>query len=386
MPVWKYRVVRTDDVEVDEVNLEERPTGRPPRGVRLLVVAVVASITLALGAYHARTLHAADAPIALSDVLWGVRGHTVIDRVAVRTIPNDGPTFLSGQEEWVAYQAIVPDLWRKTTEPFLKIVEDPNHGWFREPLAFLHEIPRSRYEFVLALYDEHKRLLAAGDTAAAAVTNVRWTGTLPYAAVENYERMIPAMRRYRQARATGGDTHFIEIEIGSYLARLGHYIGDGAQPLHVTVSHDGWVGPNPNGYATDHKVHGRFESRFVNAMTFEPSDVQKLVPPAKVLDDPFQAILAHLDTSATYVEEVYRLDKDGALATGKDPAARALVLQQLSRGAALLRDLAYTAWVRSGDTTSVARGESPLDPHNPRYNPATGSAPAPLPPAVSTRR
>ncbi|PSJ19385.1 nuclease, partial [Halomonas sp. ND22Bw] len=65
-------------------------------------------------------------------------------------------------------------------------------------------IPRSRHEFVLAL---HKRYLAIKDKdpATAARTNVRWTGTLPYAAIEAYQRMIVCMRAVRAAQASGGD-------------------------------------------------------------------------------------------------------------------------------------------------------------------------------------
>ena len=45
--------------------------------------------------------------------------------------------------------------------------------------------PRSRYEFVIALYQNHLR-------TKDKLTNVRWTGTLPYAAVEHFERMQAA--------------------------------------------------------------------------------------------------------------------------------------------------------------------------------------------------
>ena len=127
---------------------------------------------------------------------WGVRAHTWINRVAVRTIPDDGPVFLKAHEDWIAYLSVIPDAWRRPSEPFLKMLEDPNHGWFKEQFAFMTEIPRSRYEFVLALDDEQRRLAAAGDKAAA-LTNVRWTGTMAYAAVEGYERMLTGMRRYR---------------------------------------------------------------------------------------------------------------------------------------------------------------------------------------------
>jgi hypothetical protein len=46
---------------------------------------------------------------------------------------------------------------------------------------------------------------------------------------------------------------------------LGHYVTDGSNPHHTTTHHKGWVGDNPNGYTTDNRFHGRFESVFVQA-------------------------------------------------------------------------------------------------------------------------
>ena len=317
---------------------------------------------------------------------WGERGHQAVNRAAVRAIPDDGPTFLRAHEEWIVYLAIIPDSWRSPAEPFLKILEDPNHGWFREQFAFMTDVPRSRYEFVLALDAEHRRLAAAGDPGAA-LTNVRWTGTLPYAAVESYERMVAGMRRYRTALAKGRDTRLVELEIASYLGRLGHYIADGAQPLHDTIHHDGWQGPNPEGYATDPRVHGRFESQFVELMQLTSDDVQADIPAAVVLPDAFDAVIAHLDDAAAHVERVYQLDRTGVFTTAgtaKESAeaarvtaeARALMLRQISRAATLLRDLAHTAWVRSAEPPRPDPAGNPILQTHPQYNPATGSAPA----------
>jgi hypothetical protein len=316
---------------------------------------------------------------------WGERGHQTANRAAVRAIPDDGPTFLRAHEDWIVYLASIPDSWRQASEPFQKIIEDPNHGWFREQFQFIKDenLPRSRYEFVLALDAEHRRLVATGDTKAGALTNIRWTGTLPYAAVETYEQMVAGMRRYRAARANGADTHLVELEVASYMGRLGHYTADGAQPLHDTIHHDGWQGANPKGYTTDPRVHGRFESRFVDAIKLTSDDIQANVSAAMVLADPFDAVIAHLDAAATHVEEVYQLDKDGVFEAEASPSsaqyakAQALVRQQIARAAALLRDLAYTAWVRSGETAAVSPADNPTLQTNPRYNPATGSAPAP---------
>ena len=309
---------------------------------------------------------------------WGERGHHTANQAAVRAIPDDGPTFLRAHEDWIVYLSTIPDSWRAASEPFQKIIEDPNHGWFREQFAFMTDanVPRSRYEFVLALDQERRRLVAAGNAGAAALTNVRWTGTLPYAAVETYEQMVAGMRRYRAARAKGADTRLVELEIASYMGRLGHYTADGAQPLHDTIHHDGWQGPNPQGYATEPRVHGRFESQFVDLMKLTVDDVQASVPAAQLLADPFDALITHLDDAATHVEQVYQLDKSGALADAANADARALVVRQIARAAALLRDLAYTAWARSAETPTFSPSNNPLLQTNPHYNPATGSAPA----------
>lgn len=314
---------------------------------------------------------------------WGVTAHTWINRVAVRTLPDDGPVFLRAHEDWIAYLSTIPDTWRRPSEPFLKMLEDPNHGWFKEQFSFMTEIPRSRYGFVLRLYDEQRRLAAAGDPAAA-LTNVRWTGTMPYAAVEGYERMLAGMRRYREERQRNADTQFVEREIAFYMGWTGHYTGDGAQPLHDTVHHDGWQGANPKGYTTNPRVHGVFETQYVDLMRLEGKDFQQDVRPARVLDDPFRAILAHLDEAGSFTEQVYQLEQQGALKDPAHPQARALVLRQAARGAELLRDLAHTAWVRSGQPPQNDPAGNPIVPAHPGYDPQTGSAPAHVPGGAAT--
>jgi hypothetical protein len=161
------------------------------------------------------------------------------------------------------------------------------------------------------------------------------------------------------------------------MGRLGHYTADGAQPLHDSIHHDGWQGANPKGYTTDPRVHGRFESRFVDLIKLSPEDIQKDLPPAKVLEDPFDAVLAHLDDAGSHVEKVYQLDAAGAFDDAGNADARALVRRQIIRAAALLRDLAHTAWIRSGERPQLTPGDNPVSPTHPHYNPATGSAPAP---------
>ena len=310
---------------------------------------------------------------------WGVRGHQSANRAAVRSLPADGPVFLKEYEDWIAKTGPVPDSWRGNGEPFSKIFEDPNHGWFKEQFAFMTAIPRSRYEFVLRLYDEYLRIHEQ-DPDRAAFTNVRWTGTLPYAAMENYDRMKSAMRAYRSLSASSSaesekDAKYLAQDIAFYMGWLGHYTADGAQPLHDTIHHDGWQGPNPKQYTTDPRVHGRFETAFVDLIQLTDTDLTPMMDQPKQLADPFAAILAHLDDAASHVEEVYILDKSGALADKGNEQAGQLVRMQLAKAAALLRDLTYTAWIESAKPAPRGGPESnPINRTNPRYNPETGTA------------
>lgn len=310
---------------------------------------------------------------------WGVRGHTIANRLAVQSMPADGPVFLKNYTEWIAATGPVPDSWRGTSEPYSKIFEDPNHGWFKEQFAFLKQIPRSRYEFVIAVYDEYRRLQST-DPERAKLTNVRWTGTLPYAAMENYDRMKAAMRLYRRLASENKDTKFLEQDIAFYMGWLGHYTADGAQPLHDTIHHDGWLGPNPKNYTTDPRIHGRFETAFVDLIELTEADLKPELAGAKVLDDPFAAILEHLDDAASHVEDVYQLDQKGAFADKTSRPGRDLATKQLAKAATLLRDLTYTAWVESGKPVSFGNANdprqsaNPISPANPTYNPATGTA------------
>lgn len=311
---------------------------------------------------------------------WGARGHQSANRAAVRNLPADGPVFLKEYEDWIAKTGPVPDSWRGNGEPYSKIFEDPNHGWFKEQFAFMTAIPRSRYEFVLRLYDEYLRIREK-EPDRAALTNVRWTGTLPYAAMENYDRMKSSMRAYRTLSANTStesqrDAKYLAQDIAFYMGWLGHYTADGAQPLHDTIHHDGWQGPNPKQYTTEPRVHGRFESAFVDLIQLTEADLSPLIDRPKQLADPFSAILAHLDDAASHVEEVYVLDKSGALADKNNEQAAHLVRTQLAKAAALLRDLTYTAWLESAKPPSSGGPESnPVNRANPRYNPEAGTAP-----------
>jgi hypothetical protein len=312
---------------------------------------------------------------------WGVRAHAVIDRTAVDTLPADGPVFLKKYVDYIAGSASIPDTWRQASDPFSKIEEDPNHGWFREQFSFMKEIPRSRYEFVLELDREYLRI-EKSDPENARRMNVRWTGTLPFAAAEVYGHLVADMRYLRKARAEGKDTSLLEQTCAFYVAWMGHYIGDGSQPLHDTIHHDGWQGTDPKGYTRDPKIHGRFETQYVDAISLTEDDIAgRIGQPGHLAGDVFDSILAHLDEAGSNVEAIYKLDKRNAFADVHDQEAREMVYSRTAAGARMLRDLVYRAWLESALPVNAGT-PNPVDQNNPRYNPQTGSAPASKSPEV----
>lgn len=304
---------------------------------------------------------------------WGGTAHAVIDRAAIEAIPDDGPTFLRKHVDYIAASASLPDSWRGDSENFSKMEEDPNHGWFREQFRFVKPIPRSRYEFILALYKQYEKIKDS-DPQTAQRTNVRWTGTLPYAAIEAYDRLVVCMRYIRKAQAEGGDTSVPEQHCAFQVIRLGHYIGDGAQPLHDSVNSDGWRGDNPNGYTTDRSIHGRFESQFVDGMGLTVKDIApRIGAPGHRTGDMFNAVLAFLDEAGDKMEAVYKLEKRDGFTNYADKDVRALVYERTAAGAAMLRDMLSRAWVESAALPAKVV-PSPLDFANPGFNPETGSA------------
>lgn len=305
---------------------------------------------------------------------WGKRGHYVIDRAAVEALPLDGPVFLKKYKDYIGDSSGIPDSWRGNSEPFSKIEEDPNHGWFMEEFAFMDKIPRSRYEFVIELYKQNTRL-AKTDLKQAQRMNVRWAGTLPYALVEVYGRLVADMRLLRAVRAKGQDTTNLEMTCAMLTFWMGHYVGDGAQPLHNTIHHDGWQGSNPKNYSTDSKIHGRFESQYVEKINLTEEDIlPRIGVPGSLDGDVFDTVLVFLKTGNQKVEQIYQLEKRQAFADPKDVEARELVYDRTAAGARLLRDLLNRAWKESALPTT--EDPDPLVKESPAYNNETGSAPA----------
>lgn len=259
----------------------------------------------------------------------------MINRGAVSGLPDNVPAFLRSEAALneIEYLGPEPDRWRSPAEPELVAAQAPEHFIDLEPADALGVLPHKRLDF-------EAKVFAAGQRPEK-------IGLQPWAATEVWERLKAAMRQYRAMTLNHQDTKPVEQAILFYAGWLGHYVGDGSQPLHTTIQYNGWTGPNPNGYTTGHQIHYQFEGPFV-AANIKSQEVWNKMGPAKAIDgDIFDAYVAYLRQTATYVEKVYQLEKAGGFVGAGTPESREFTAERLAAGAGMLRDMIYTAWLQS---------------------------------------
>lgn len=287
-----------------------------------------------------------------SSFAWGGDGHRMINRLAAEYLPKDVPAFLRNGNalDTMEYLGPEPDRWRNRAESELDSAQAPEHFIDLEYADLIGTLPRKRYDYIRALAQ-----------AQAAHPELQLTpekvGLQPYVTEEVWQRLKVGMREYRHLLAAGEDTHPAETAILFYAAWLGHYVADGSQPLHVTQQYNGWTGPNPHGYTTDHKIHYLFESAYVSA-NIKSADVAPLVAASqpKLLTDEWTDYMDYLRHTATLVEKTYQLEKAGGFIGAGTPEAKEFTEERLAAGAIELRDMIYTAWIRSGDPVEEFHG------------------------------
>jgi hypothetical protein len=268
---------------------------------------------------------------------WGNEGHRIVNRLAGASLSADVPSFLRSPAALneIEYLGPEPDRWRSPAEPELVAAQAPEHFIDLEPADALGPLPHRRLDF-------EAKVFAAG-------LRPEKIGLQPWAATEVWERLKAAMREYRHLAAARQDTAPVEQAILFYAGWLGHYVGDASQPLHTTIQYNGWTGPNPHGYTTEHQIHWQFEGPFVAANIHAPEVQVKMTPLQPIEGDIFPAYVAYLRHTATYVEEVYRLEKAGGFTGAGSAESRDFTAARLAAAASMLRDMIDSAWQQSAN-------------------------------------
>jgi hypothetical protein len=275
---------------------------------------------------------------APSLLAWGEAGHYITNDAATYGLPNDMPSFFYQAFPDLVYLAYDPDRWRSGGES-LEAANAPDHFLDYEYVEGL-KLPRDRYRFIA--------LLGSSGTMRRYGIYNSTTGFLPWRIAELSERLTVLWRNWRAAPPTSQERRFIERDIVTVAGILGHFVGDSAQPLHATYNYNGWVLPNPNGYAVDCDVHARFETNFVSRALTTADVVPKLAPPV-LRTDYFTTAVDFIKETNSQVEPLYRLDAKGAFGYFGpiSPEGKAFTVDRLAAGASLLRDIWWSAWQNS---------------------------------------
>jgi hypothetical protein len=300
---------------------------------------------------------AALAALAPNSVLaWGSSGHRMIGEAAMKALPAALPAFLRTPKAAL-------DVGEYSREPDRGKGAGRAHDSDRDPGHFLDlnddgtalggprlsALPATRPDY-------EKAMQAAGQSSWKA-------GYLPYSIVDRYQQLAHDFAYWRVLTAAEANPAFAahkawftadrrrrEGQILIAIGELSHFVGDGSQPLHVTVHFNGWGDfPNPNGYTTA-KVHGPFESDFVQAYVTKQAVIAKMAP-AKPITGPLdQHIADYLAATATQMIPFYEMEKAGGLAPA-DPRGTAFAAQRIAMGASELRDMIALAWQASEKQT-----------------------------------
>jgi hypothetical protein len=331
-----------------------KPSIRPSLGRLFASVALVAALA---------------AP-ATSALAWGAWGHRMVGVVGAKSLPSDVPAFLRTPEAIAAIgeYAREPDRWKgsgkihDTDRDAAHFLDVDDQGLMYGGPKFTPEtLPPTRADY-------EKALAAAGQNSWSA-------GYLPYAIIDGYQQLVKDFTYWRILKAVS-KTEKDATRKAYYVADLkrreellvrdlgvwAHYVGDGSQPLHLSVHYNGWGDyPNPNNYTQSRGTHGAFEGPLVKAVAIE-ADVKALVPAYKPCADcSIEArTVGYLTTTANLVEPLYKLEKDGGL-VATDPRAKAFVDERLAAGAAQLRDLVVDAWNASATGKIGYRPEITVD-------------------------
>ncbi len=270
---------------------------------------------------------------ALPALAWDDHGHVIVTRLAVDGLPESAPAWLRTPRvrARLEYLASQPDRWRGQHNVHLDHANNPEHYIDEELLEpyglSIKTLPPLRREYTdllatqRALHpDKFKPYDRSRDRAYTRLS----PGLLPYRIAELQWKLAASwtqLKTYQAHRALATE-EMIRNErenIVYYMGILAHYVGDGAQPLHLTKHYNGWSGPNPQGYTTDKGFHRFIDAGILTQFAITAESLTGRALPARSVSttDYWTQICAYLYETYQLAEPLYALEASGELYKAK---------------------------------------------------------------------
>lgn len=254
---------------------------------------------------------------------WWVVGHATVAEAATAGLPAEMPVFFRAAAKQLGHLAGDPDRWKNPANKFLRSAEAPDHFVDLEDFEG-NELPVDRWKAIALL----QKLKKSPDKV----------GFLPYAILENYERLSGAFYDYRQDPKDPA----VQAKIVVYAGVLAHLTGDVVMPLHTTRDYDGKR--DKDGAVIQKGIHAKIDA-FPEKNSLTAEEIARGLT-AKPIDDVWKHVLEVIQESHALVGKCYELDAAGEFdKPTKD--SRQFILGRCRRGAQLTMDLWYSAWRRS---------------------------------------
>lgn len=288
--------------------------------------------------------------LATPSQAWEHKGHEIVNHLAAKGFAGRLPAFVTVPQATFEITYLGPELDRlKGSGTSWDADYDPGH--------YVDLLDDGTIAGVVQMNDLPPSAAAYDEALRAANTDQYRQGYLPYSILDGWEQVREDFAYWRvdKGAAKAIDQQLILRDIGEW----GHFVGDGCQPLHITVHFNGWMKyPNPNGYTQSNMTHALFEGAFVNQYVSE-ARIAALMPRAIRLRGtgelvPQKTVLAEISRYLTQeggtVPRLYQIEKAGGFATGS-PEAVQFTASRLAEGATELRDLTIWAYDDSLNAT-----------------------------------
>ena len=254
---------------------------------------------------------------------WGATGHRIINQHAPASFPG-GMTFLKTSFATILVDSASAADNRKGSDPnesAKHYIDIDNYSMFLTS----GKIPMS--------FDSVKNLYG--------ISFVMNNGILPWATIIAFDSVKACFQRNNFTKAA------------LFAADLGHYVGDGHMPLHITRNYDGQ-------YTSQDGIHSRYETHMINEFS---SGIVYSDDPAQYITNVSSYVFTYLYANYKYVDSVLLADNYAVSVAGNYTSntyynalwakTGAFTIKLFKHASWSLANLLYTAWVDAGSPNGV---------------------------------